>query len=135
MWALAAPLMARPLWLPSRRRCWLTAKLALSCALSKLALYTSLLCFSLPQEQQRVVSQGAKGISELGAGDAAAAGAEAVGAAISPQQLKHMLTYPPDWGPTEWVRTCCRQAVSSSTATCTSKLSWGTGSNAHMSNP
>ena len=54
-----------------------------------------------------MVSQGAKGISELGAGDAAAAGAEAVGAAISPKQLKQMLTYPQDWGPTEWVSTCC----------------------------
>ena len=67
-----------------------------------------------------MVSQGAKGISQLGAGDAAAAGAEAVGAAISPKQLKQMLTYPPDWGPTEWVSTCCSEAVSSSTATCNS---------------
>jgi hypothetical protein len=56
-----------------------------------------------------VVSQGAKGISRLGAGDAAAAGAEGVGADISAKQLKQMLTYPADWGPTEWVSTC-RQA-------------------------
>lgn len=55
------------------------------------------------QEQQRVVSQGAKGISKLGTGDAAAAaGAQSVGAEVSPKRLKEMLTYPPDWGPTEW---------------------------------
>lgn len=52
------------------------------------------------QEQHRVVSRGVKG---LGAGDAAASGAEAVGAEVSPKRLKEMLTYPASWGPTEWV--------------------------------
>ena len=59
------------------------------------------------QEQQRVVSQGAKGIEQLGAGGAAAAGAHAVGVEVSPKHLKEMLTYPADWGPTQWVRGRC----------------------------
>jgi hypothetical protein len=67
---------------------------------------TNLVCSCLQQEQQRVVSQGVKGIANLGAGDAVTAGAEAVGADISPKQLKQMLTYPADWGPTEWVSDC-----------------------------
>ena len=37
-----------------------------------------------------------------GAGDAEAFGATAVAAEVNHNQLKQMLTYPPDWGPTEW---------------------------------
>lgn len=37
-----------------------------------------------------------------GAGDAEAFGAAAVAAEVDHHQLKQMLTYPPDWGPTEW---------------------------------
>lgn len=63
-----------------------------------------LICTPNAQEQQRVVSQGTKGIEQLGAGGMAAAGARAVGAEVSPKRLKEMLTYPRDWGPTQWVR-------------------------------
>jgi len=73
------------------------------------------------QEQQRVVSQGAGGIEQLGAGDAAAAGARAVGAEISPKHLKEMLTYPPDWGPTQWVRF---SPVQPSSSHCNEHLAW-----------
>lgn len=73
------------------------------------------------QEQQRVVSLGARGIEQLGAGDAAAAGAHAVGAEISPKHLKEMLTYPPDWGPTQWVRFSPVQPLSSQ---CNEHLAW-----------
>lgn len=37
-----------------------------------------------------------------GTGDAEEFGAMAVGAEVDHRQLKQMLTYPPDWGPTEW---------------------------------
>ena len=37
-----------------------------------------------------------------GAGNAESFGAKAVAAEVDHTQLKQMLTYPPDWGPTEW---------------------------------
>ena len=53
------------------------------------------------------MSEGAAGIERLGAGDAARAGFQAVGAEVGPRRLREMLTYPPTWGSTQWVRRDC----------------------------
>lgn len=53
-------------------------------------------------EDGRVVAGGARGVEQAGAGPAAAFGAAAVGAEVTPAQLKQMLAFPKDWGPTEW---------------------------------
>jgi magnesium chelatase subunit H len=42
------------------------------------------------------------GIKALGGGPAAPWGVTPAAAEISPSQLREMLTFPPDWGPTEW---------------------------------
>ncbi|DBA83121.1 TPA: Magnesium chelatase [Trebouxia sp. C0005] len=54
------------------------------------------------QEEQRAIYEGKAGIENRGAGGAEAFGASAVAAEIDHLQLKQMLTYPPDWGPSEW---------------------------------
>jgi len=54
------------------------------------------------QEEQRAVSRGAPGVNALGSGQAAPYGIQPGAAEVSASQLKEWLTYPPDWGPTEW---------------------------------
>ncbi|KAG1670953.1 hypothetical protein FOA52_011388 [Chlamydomonas sp. UWO 241] len=54
------------------------------------------------QEDQRAISEGAKGIERRGVGSAAESGLHAQAADVSPKQLKEWLTYPETWGPTEW---------------------------------
>ena len=53
-------------------------------------------------EEGRVVAGGARAVEARGAGAAAAFGAEARGVEVTPQRLKEMLSFPKDWGPTEW---------------------------------
>lgn len=47
-------------------------------------------------------AEGAAGVMKRGAGPAEAYGAEPLAVDVEPKQLKEMLTYPPEWGPTEW---------------------------------
>jgi hypothetical protein len=54
------------------------------------------------QEDQRAISEGAAGIAKRGAGAAEAYGARAVAAEVEPARLREMLTYPREWGPSEW---------------------------------
>lgn len=56
------------------------------------------------QESQRAVSRGVAGIESLGSGEAAHFGAVPAASAVSPRDLRSALTYPSDWGSTEWVR-------------------------------
>jgi magnesium chelatase subunit H len=53
-------------------------------------------------EEGRVIAGGAKAVERAGAGDAAAFGAEPVGAEVTPARLKELLSFPASWGPTEW---------------------------------
>ncbi|GAB4822001.1 hypothetical protein N2152v2_009047 [Parachlorella kessleri] len=55
------------------------------------------------QDNQRAISEGAKGILSRGAGAGAEKlGVHAAAADITPAELKRMLTFPEGWGPTEW---------------------------------
>ena len=47
-------------------------------------------------------AEGAAGILKRGAGVAEPYGAKAAAVDVEPKQLKEMLTYPAEWGPTEW---------------------------------
>jgi hypothetical protein len=53
-------------------------------------------------EEGRIISGGAAAVERRGAGPAAAFGAEPVGAEVTPARLKEMLSFPKEWGPTEW---------------------------------
>jgi hypothetical protein len=53
-------------------------------------------------EEGRVISGGAAAVEKKGAGAAAAFGARAVGAEVTAGRLKELLSFPSDWGPTEW---------------------------------
>lgn len=54
------------------------------------------------QEDQRALAEGAAGVLRRGAGKAESFGARASVTEVSPNKLKSWLTYPPEWGPTEW---------------------------------
>ena len=54
------------------------------------------------QEDQRVISGGREGVARCGSGSVASYGWRPEGADVSPKELKDALSYPPDWGPTEW---------------------------------
>eukprot|EP00955_Chlamydomonas_euryale_P118565 366549-Chlamydomonas_euryale.AAC.12 len=54
------------------------------------------------QDDQRAISEGARGIERRSAAAAAAAGMAAAAAEVPPSQLKGWLKYPEEWGPTEW---------------------------------
>ncbi len=71
-----------------------------------------------------MVAEGAAGILKRGAGPAEQYGARAAAADVDPKQLRAMLTYPPEWGPSEWGEPRCTGPDG-----CTS--AWGT----HLFNP
>lgn len=64
-----------------------------------------------------LVAEGAAGILKRGAGPAEQYGARAAAADVDPKQLRAMLTYPPEWGPSEWGEPRCRMDAPSA---------WGT---------
>ncbi|GFR42159.1 hypothetical protein Agub_g3011 [Astrephomene gubernaculifera] len=53
-------------------------------------------------EDQRAVSVGAAGMAALGPGPAAPFGVRVGAGEMGPVRLKELLSYPPDWGPSEW---------------------------------
>jgi magnesium chelatase subunit H len=53
-------------------------------------------------DDQRAISMGKQGVEGLGAGAAAAWGARATCAAIPAKNLRSILSFPPEWGPSEW---------------------------------
>ncbi|KAI8464745.1 MAG: CobN/magnesium chelatase [Monoraphidium minutum] len=53
-------------------------------------------------DEGRIIAGGAAAVEKRGAGPAAAFGAAAVGAEVTAGRLKEMLSFPKDWGPTEW---------------------------------
>jgi magnesium chelatase subunit H len=53
-------------------------------------------------EDQRLVSGGASALMKAGAGPAEQFGVKPAAAEVSAARLKELLSFPPEWGPTEW---------------------------------
>ena len=54
------------------------------------------------QDDQRAIAEGAAGVARRGAGAAERYGAQVAAVDVEAARLKEMLTYPPEWGPSEW---------------------------------
>ncbi|KAK9800208.1 hypothetical protein WJX73_009512, partial [Symbiochloris irregularis] len=54
------------------------------------------------QQEQRAIAEGARGVERWSEEQARSIGAVAVGADVSPKELREALSFPQGWGPSEW---------------------------------